>query len=192
MANGDRKVFADSVTPLPAAEGPTHLGLMVAKARPETSKEQMTVVFSLALPDSAQADLQKMVAEGRTVSPAQLNKKYAADANDAKALTSWLKSQGFKIEKVSPDRTSVYAQYTVLVENRASVQKALESEGIPTAVHYPMPIHRQPAYTRWATRVECPASERLAEKVMSLPMHAYLDASTQDRIIDVTRRALKK
>ena len=106
MANGDRKVFADSVTPLPAAEGPTHLGLMVAKARPETSKEQMTVVFSLALPDSAQADLQKMVAEGRTVSPAQLNKKYAADANDAKALTSWLKSQGFKIEKVSPDRTS--------------------------------------------------------------------------------------
>ncbi len=120
MANGDRKVFADSVTPLPAAEGPTHLGLMVAKARPETSKEQMTVVFSLALPDSAQADLQKMVAEGRTVSPAQLNKKYAADANDAKALTSWLKSQGFKIEKVSADRTSVYAQGTV-----EQIEKAL-------------------------------------------------------------------
>jgi hypothetical protein len=61
----DRKVFADSVTPLPPAEGPTHLGLMVAKALPETGKERMTVVFSLALPDSAQADLQKMVAEGR-------------------------------------------------------------------------------------------------------------------------------
>jgi hypothetical protein len=120
MPNGNRKVFAARVTPLPAAEGPTHLGLMVAKARPETSKEQMTVVFSLALPDSAQADLQKMVAEGRTVSPAQLNKKYAADANDAKALTSWLKSQGFKIEKVSADRTSVYAQGTV-----EQIEKAL-------------------------------------------------------------------
>jgi kumamolisin len=120
MANGDRKVFADSVTPLPAAEGPTHLGLMVAKARPETSKEQMTVVFSLALPDSAQADLQKMVAAGRTASPAQLTKNYAADANDAKALTSWLKSQGFKIEKVSADRTSVYAQGTV-----EQIEKAL-------------------------------------------------------------------
>ena len=60
------------------------------------------MVFSLALPDSAQADLQKMVAEGRTVSPAQLNKKYAADANDAKALTSWLKSRGFKIEEGLP------------------------------------------------------------------------------------------
>jgi kumamolisin len=116
----DRKVFADSVTPLPPTEGPTHLGLMVAKALPETGKERMTVVFSLALPDSAQADLQKMVAEGKTVSPQQLNKKYSADAGDAKALTSWLKSEGFKIEKVSDDRTSVYAQGTV-----EQIEKAL-------------------------------------------------------------------
>ena len=109
----DRKVFADSVTPLPPAEGPTHLGLMVAKALPETGKERMTVVFSLALPASAQADLQKLVAEGKVVSPQQLSKNYSADAGDAKALTSWLKSEGFKIEKVSDDRTSVYAQGTV-------------------------------------------------------------------------------
>ena len=109
----DRKVFADSVTPLPAAEGPTHLGLMVAKALPETGKERMTVVFSLALPESAQADLQKMVAEGKVLTPQQLNKNYSADAGDAKALTSWLKSEGFKIEKVSDDRTSVYAEGTV-------------------------------------------------------------------------------
>ena len=116
----DRKVFADSVTPLPPAEGPTHLGLMVAKALPETGKERMTVVFSLALPDSAQADLQKMVAEGKVLTPQQLNKNYSADAGDAKALTSWLKSEGFKIEKVSDDRTSVYAQGTV-----EQIEKAL-------------------------------------------------------------------
>ena len=93
---------------------------MVAKALPETGKERMTVVFSLALPDSAQADLQKMVAEGRFVTPQQLNKNYSADAGDAKALTSWLKSEGFKIEKVSDDRTSVYAQGTV-----EQIEKAL-------------------------------------------------------------------
>ena len=109
----DRKVFADSVTPLPPTDGPTHLGLMVARARPETGKERMTVVFSLALPDSAQADLQKMVAEGKIVAPKQLARNYSADAGDAKALTSWLKSEGFKIEKVSDDRTSVYAEGTV-------------------------------------------------------------------------------
>jgi len=109
----DRTVFADSVTPLPPTEGPTHLGLMVARAMPETGKERMTVVFSLALPDSAEADLQKMVAEGKVVSPKQLSKNYSADANDAKALTSWLKSEGFKIEKISDDRTSVYAEGTV-------------------------------------------------------------------------------
>jgi kumamolisin len=116
----DRKIFADSITPLPPAEGPTHLGLMVAKALPETGKERMTVVFSLALPDSAQADLQKMVAEGKVVSPQQLTKNYSADAKDAKALTSWLKSEGFKIERVSDDRTSVYAQGTV-----EQIEKAL-------------------------------------------------------------------
>jgi kumamolisin len=116
----DRKLFSDSVTPLPPTEGPTHLGLMVAKALPETGKERMTVVFSLALPDSARADLQKMVAEGKTVSPQQLNRKYSADAADAKALTSWLKSEGFKIEKISDDRTSVYAQGTV-----EQIEKAL-------------------------------------------------------------------
>jgi UDP-2-acetamido-2-deoxy-ribo-hexuluronate aminotransferase len=90
---------------------------------------------------------------------------------------------------IKPDRTSVYAQYTILVENRAAVQKALQSEGIPTAVHYPAPIHRQPAYTRWAAKADCPVSEQLAEKVLSLPMHAYLDEPTQARIVQALARA---
>lgn len=116
----ERKVFTDSVIPLPATEGPTPLGLMVAAAHPDTKKERMTIVFSLAIPDSAQAELQKMVAEGKVVSPTQLNKKYAADAADAKGLTSWLKSEGFKIEKISADRTSIYAEGTV-----EQIQKSL-------------------------------------------------------------------
>src|ERR1043166_195821 len=109
----DRKMFENSVTPLPPTEGPTHLGLMVAAAHPDTGKELMTVVFSLAIPDSAEEDLQQAVAQGKVISPKELNKKYAADSADAKALVAWLKSEGFKIEKISDDRTSVYAQGTV-------------------------------------------------------------------------------
>src|SRR5713101_9311859 len=84
----DRKVFANSVTPLPAAEGPTHLGLMVAAAQPENRKELMTVVFSLSFPDSAQAQLQQMVAQGKVVSPKEMSKNFSADPADSKALAS--------------------------------------------------------------------------------------------------------
>ena len=94
-----------------------------------------------------------------------------------------------EVVRIKPGRTSAYAQYTILVENRAIVQKALQAEGIPTAVHYPTPIHRQPAYSRWAAGADCPVSERLAEKVLSLPMHAYLDESTQARIVAALARA---
>lgn len=116
----DRKVFANSVTPLPATEGPTHLGLMVAAAQPENRKELMTVVFSLSIPDSAQAQLQQMVAQGKVVSPKEMSKNFSADPADSKALASWLKSEGFKIEKISADRTSIYAQGTV-----EQIQKSL-------------------------------------------------------------------
>jgi kumamolisin len=116
----DRKVFANSVTPLPATEGPTHLGLMVAAAQPEDRKELMTVVFSLSIPDSAQAQLQQMVAQGKVVSPKEMSKNFSADPADSKALASWLKSEGFKIEKISADRTSIYAQGTV-----EQIQKSL-------------------------------------------------------------------
>ena len=112
MADG-RKVFSNSVTPLPAAEGPTHLGLMVAAAKPENNKEQMKVVFSLAIPADAQAKLQQMVAEGKVASPKDIAKNFSADPADAKALSSWLKSEGFKVDKISADRTSVYAHGTV-------------------------------------------------------------------------------
>jgi UDP-2-acetamido-2-deoxy-ribo-hexuluronate aminotransferase len=73
-----------------------------------------------------------------------------------------------------PDRTSVFAQYTVVVEDRASVQAALQAAGIPTAVHYPVPIHLQPAYAALAPDADCPVACDLAEYVLSLPMGPYL------------------
>jgi UDP-2-acetamido-2-deoxy-ribo-hexuluronate aminotransferase len=72
------------------------------------------------------------------------------------------------------DRTSVYAQYTVVLEQRADLQAALQAAKIPTAVHYPVPIHRQPAYAHLDVRAACPISDALAGRVMSLPMGPYL------------------
>jgi UDP-2-acetamido-2-deoxy-ribo-hexuluronate aminotransferase len=72
------------------------------------------------------------------------------------------------------DRTSVHAQYTVLVEHRGEVQRRLQDAGIPTAVHYPLPIHMQPAYAHLGAGAACPVACMLADRVMSLPMGPYL------------------
>jgi kumamolisin len=109
----DRKIFAESITPLPAEPGITPKGLMVSAAQPQHRQEQMTLLFSVAVPDDKQQALQQMIAQGKVVSAGDLNKKYAADPADAKALVTWLKSEGFKIEQISADNTSVYAQATV-------------------------------------------------------------------------------
>jgi len=91
--------------------------------------------------------------------------------------------------------TSVWAQYTIRVADgrRDALAAILRAEGIPTAIYYPIPLHRQQAYKHFPVREKGETvSERLASEVISLPMHAYLDVATQDRIIDATRRALKK
>jgi UDP-2-acetamido-2-deoxy-ribo-hexuluronate aminotransferase len=73
-----------------------------------------------------------------------------------------------------PDRSSVYAQYTVMVDGRDVVQRMLQEAGIPTAVHYPVPVNMQPAYAQLSGGDACPVSRALADKVMSLPMGPYL------------------
>jgi UDP-2-acetamido-2-deoxy-ribo-hexuluronate aminotransferase len=72
------------------------------------------------------------------------------------------------------DRSSAFAQYTVLVDRRNDVQRALQDAGIPTAVHYPVPIHMQPAYAHLSGGAACPVARALADRVMSLPMGPYL------------------
>lgn len=97
------------------------------------------------------------------------------------------------VPRVPQGSTSVWAQYTIRLEpgRRDALAAALQAEGIPTAIYYPKPVHRQQAYARFPS-VEggLPVSERLADEVISLPMHGYLDAPTQDRIIDAAQRAL--
>ena len=80
-----------------------------------------------------------------------------------------------------PDRTSAFAQYTVIVEQRERIQAELLAVGIPTAVHYPIPIHQQPAYAHLAAE-PCPVACTLAKQVMSIPMGPYMSADAVDQV----------
>jgi UDP-2-acetamido-2-deoxy-ribo-hexuluronate aminotransferase len=91
---------------------------------------------------------------------------------------------------VRPDRDCVWGQYTVLVDGRDRVQAALHELGVPTAVHYPKPLHHQTAYARHAAPRSCPVSVRVAERVMSLPMSADLSEVDQDRVVSALAAAL--
>ncbi|WLF83697.1 DegT/DnrJ/EryC1/StrS aminotransferase family protein [Moraxella sp. ZY210820] len=73
---------------------------------------------------------------------------------------------------VEEHNQSAWAQYTIQVENRDAVQEKLKANGIPTAVHYPIPLNKQPAVAD--DSVYLPVGDAIAERVMSLPMHAYM------------------
>jgi dTDP-4-amino-4,6-dideoxygalactose transaminase len=107
-------------------------------------------------------------------------------------------NQGLKdvatVPAVPDGHVSVWAQYTIRLApgRRDALSRALQAEGIPTAIYYARPLHRQTAYRNFPIAESGLAvSERLAEEVISLPMHAYLDEATQDRIVDAVRRALR-
>jgi dTDP-4-amino-4,6-dideoxygalactose transaminase len=90
--------------------------------------------------------------------------------------------------------TSVWAQYTIRVqpEKRDALAAALKQQGIPTAIYYPKPLHRLAAYRHFPVVDNgIPVTDALASEVISLPMHAYLDAATQDRVIAAVRGALR-
>ena len=99
------------------------------------------------------------------------------------------------VPRAGNESTSVWAQYTIRLQpgRRNALAAALKAQGIPTAIYYTKPLHRQPAY-RDCPLAEggVPVSDRLAEEVISLPMHAYLESPVQDRIIEAVRRALVK
>jgi dTDP-4-amino-4,6-dideoxygalactose transaminase len=88
---------------------------------------------------------------------------------------------------------SVWAQYTIRLQSgqREGLVTTLKAQGIPTAIYYPKPLHRLEAYRRFPVVDNgIPVTDRLAEEVVSLPMHPYLDASAQDRVIAAVRGAL--
>jgi len=97
------------------------------------------------------------------------------------------------VPRVAPDCTSVWAQYTIRLPkgNRDALAATLRTQGIPTAIYYPRSLHQQTAYRNFPIADSgLSVSEKLSAEVISLPMHAYLDESTQDRIIEAVRAAL--
>jgi len=97
------------------------------------------------------------------------------------------------LPRIPDGLTSVWAQYTIRLApgRRDAFAAALKARGVPTAIYYAKPLHRQAAYRRYPIADGGLAvSERLAEEVISLPMHAYLDEAVQDRIIAAVRGAL--
>ena len=108
-----------------------------------------------------------------------IREAFAGD--NRRIVTPWL----------APGNTSVYAQYTVEVDDRDGVEARMKSQGIPTAVHYPVPLHLQPVFASLGLRQGAfPVSERAARRVISLPMHPYLDDEQQRRVVSALRAAV--
>lgn len=80
---------------------------------------------------------------------------------------------------------SAWAQYTIQTENRSEVQEKLKAQGIPTAVHYPIPLNKQPAVAD--ENAVLPVGDAVAERVMSLPMHPYLNENNQSLIVGILK-----
>jgi UDP-2-acetamido-2-deoxy-ribo-hexuluronate aminotransferase len=96
-----------------------------------------------------------------------------------------------RVPVLADGSTHVYAQYTIEVDNREAVAAALKEAGVPTAVHYPVPLNLQPAFADLNQPAgSFPHAERAANRVLSLPMHPFLDEATQDQIVAAVRRAV--
>ena len=98
------------------------------------------------------------------------------------------------VPKLAKGTTSAWAQYTLILPdglNRDNFAARCKEAGVPTAVYYPIPLSQQKAYTRFpVVSGGTPVAEKLSQSVISLPMHPYLEAKTQDYIIDVVKKAL--
>jgi kumamolisin len=120
----ERKVFQDSILPLPAQPGLTPEGLMINGVQPQRPDETMDVHFSLSVAPDVQSQLEERVAKGEVVPPAELDKLYNAKPADTQALSAWLKSNGYEITQTSPD--GIYAR-----AKASQIAKSLEVNMVP-------------------------------------------------------------
>ena len=88
---------------------------------------------------------------------------------------------------------SAWAQYTIQIDDRDRVRDRLTAVGIPTAVYYPRPMHKQPAYARFGIGAgSLPVSEEISSRVLSLPMHGYMTAAAAERVVGAVRAAVAR
>lgn len=97
---------------------------------------------------------------------------------------------GVQTLAVRPGRDCVWAQYTVFARERKALQEALAAQGIPTAVHYPRPLHEQPAYANFGPADGCPQSVAAAAAVVSLPMSPDLTLEQQERVVHAVQQVV--
>jgi len=108
----------------------------------------------------------------------QIGSRYSDLLEDANVITP----------KIAESNTSVYAQYSIRVQDREAVIGKLTKKEIPTAVHYPVPLHLQEAFKNLGyTEGDFPVSEKVSSQIMSLPMSPYLTESEQDYIVDALK-----
>ena len=111
-------------------------------------------------------------------SRAEIGRKYTAALQNI---------DGVKVPFIADGNTSVYAQYTIRVENREALQAALKEKDIPTAVHYPIPLNRQPMFDYLTDFFDVPKAEEAAKHVVSLPMGAWMSDETIDTVVGAIR-----
>ena len=124
------------------------------------------------------------------------DEELTARAEIADRYTALLKD-AVRTPRLLPERTSAWAQYTIEVEDREAVEAAMKDAGIPTAVHYPVPLHLQPVYSELARemgwrRGSFPVAERAAERVLSLPMHPYLRPEEIERVAAAVTHSVQR
>lgn len=115
-----------------------------------------------------------------------LDDEIAARQRVAEAYDAALAPLGLTTPHVRPGCQSAWAQYTIRVQRRDAVQAALKEAGIPTAVHYPLPLNRQPAVADAGAHL--PEGDRAADEVLSLPMHPYLGEIGIERSAELFRK----
>ncbi len=96
-----------------------------------------------------------------------------------------LTSSGAQVDFIAirPDRDCVWAQYTLFVDGRGDLQAQMQGLGVPTAVHYPKPLHHQPAYAGQCVSDQCPNSVAASQRVMSLPIYPDMTNQQQDFVV---------
>lgn len=118
--------------------------------------------------------------------PEELEKRAEIGARYSDALRDQV-----SVPYIETHNTCVYAQYTIRVNNRDQLIASLQEKGIPTAVHYPVALHRQPAIADLqVAKQSFPHAELAAEQVLSLPMHPYLTENDQNQIITAIQEAV--
>ncbi|MBF0177869.1 MAG: DegT/DnrJ/EryC1/StrS family aminotransferase [Magnetococcales bacterium] len=98
-----------------------------------------------------------------------------------------------RLPVIRPGHVSVFSQFTIRVAHREQVVKACEAAGIPTAIHYPIPLHHQPVFASGPHALgygpaDLPVATQAAQEVLSLPMHPFLTTDQQDRVVEVVKK----